>query len=156
MMKLKNLIISSKNILYLYVIAFIVSEIIFYLFNQTSPIFSDQYYLEMVADNYTNVYWFIILFSLLILAHHVLPRKDNIPLLSKQVYILMMPYVFIFTFYLNGWFNICFGVIQFHNTFMALFYFGFFMISTLVLILANTLVGRLSMNRSVWGIEYNG
>lgn len=155
-MKFKELIFSSKHIIHLYVATFIVSEIIFCIVQLKSNLFSDQYYLMMVADNYAIFYLSIILFSSFVLGHNVLSRKDNISLLSNHVYILMLPYIFVFAFYLNGWISICFGMAEFHNTFMALFYYGFFMVSYLVLIIANTLIGRLSMSRRGLEIEYNG
>jgi hypothetical protein len=155
-MKFKELVFSIKYIIYFYIAVFIVSEIILFFVQQKCNLFSDQYYLMMVADNYFKFYLSLLVFSLLTIIHYVLPRKANIPLLSNQIYVLMMPYIFLFAFYLNGFISICFCIVHFYNNWMQFFFFGTFTTTYFVLIIVTTMVGRLSMNRNVWGVEYNG
>lgn len=155
-MKFKELISSSRYIIHLYITAFIASEIILLIVQQKCNLFSDQYYLKMVADEYFKFYWSILLFSLLTIIHHVVPRKANVPLLSKQIYVLMIPYLFLFAFYFNGFISLCLGIVHYYDNFMQLFFFGMFTTIYFLLVVVTTLIGRLSMNRRIYGIEYYG
>lgn len=155
-MKFKELISSSRYIIHLYIMAFIASEIILFIVQQKCNLFSDQYYLKMVADDYFKFYFLLLLLSLLTLIHHVVPRKDNVPLLSNQIYVLIIPFIFLFAFYLDGFISICFGVVHYDNNFIELFFFGLFMTTYFAIITVTTMVGRLSMNRRISGVEYNG
>lgn len=110
----------------------------------------------MVADSYFKYYCSLLLFALLTIIHQKLPRKNNVPLLSNQIYILMMPYIFLFSFYLDGFISICFGIVEYHDNLMELFFFGLFTTTCFGVIVVTTLIGRQSMTRYVCGVEYNG
>lgn len=125
--------------------------------NNNCHIFTDQYYLSEISDNFNIIHAYMFIMSALTLihyTHYMSIKRNNIKLLSYYIEIPMIPCLFLLTFNIEVLARMCNGEVRFNNMSIAYLYYGYFMSYYLILIPIITFLAKLStIHRGVMKIE---